>query len=80
MRDLAGHMVRDMRLGDAMCSMGTKPAHQLAAIAHQVAIQGGQSTTGKRELGKAVMGDEGIGVLQECDQHQPVIDPVKWNS
>jgi hypothetical protein len=40
-----------------------KPAHEGTAITHEAAVEGSKSTAGKSELWRAVVREEGIGVL-----------------
>jgi len=65
-----------MRLGDAVGSMCTKPAHDGATVAHEVAVESREGATGKCELGGTVVREKWIGVLQECDQDKPVVYPT----
>jgi hypothetical protein len=70
-------MVRNMSLRDSISSMGADPTHDATTIAEEFTIQSGQSATGKGELGRAVMGEERISMLQECDKDKPMVDPTK---
>jgi len=75
MGNLAGDMVKDMSLRDAIGGMCTEPAHEWAKVTQKVTIKSGEGPPGEGELGGAVVGQEGVGVLEECDKNEPVIDP-----
>jgi len=72
---LAGHMVEDVGLRDAIGGVGTEPGHDAAAVAEEVAVEGGESTAREGEFGGAVVREKGVGVLKECDEDEPLIDP-----
>lgn len=76
MGDLAADVMEDVGLGDSVGSMGTNPSHDASAVTEQVSVKGGKSTTSESELGGTVMREEGVGVLQEGDQHKPVVNPT----
>jgi len=75
MRDLAVDMVSDVGLRDAVGTGGTNPGHNGSEVTKEIAIVGRQGTTGEGELARTIMWEEGVSVLQERDQHEPVIDP-----
>lgn len=75
-RDLARNVMRNMSLGDAMGRTRANPAHDAAEIAKQVPVKSCKGTTLERELGRAVMRKERVGVLQEGDQDKPVVHPI----
>lgn len=75
-RDLAVDVVEYMRLRDAVGGAGTDPAHEAAEVAEQVTIERGKRTAGEGELGGTVVRNNGVSVLKERDQDQPVVDPV----
>ena len=75
MWDLAVDVVSDVSLGDAVGTGGSDPGHDGSKAAKEVAIIGRQSATGEGELAGAIMRKEGVGVLQEGDQHEPVVNP-----
>lgn len=54
----------------------TEPGGDAAKIAEETAIKGGERTTGEGELGSTVVREEGVGMLKERDQDQPVVDPA----
>lgn len=77
MRDLAGDVVNDVGLRDSVGGTGADPAGKLAeeAVAtHEVAVKGREGTTGEGEGGGLVMRKSGVGVLEESDQDEPVVD------
>lgn len=74
-RDLAVDVVQDMGLGDAVRGRGTDPAHEAAEVAKEVAVQGREGTAGEGELGGAIVRESWVGVLQERDQDEPVVNP-----
>jgi len=75
MRDLAVDMVGDVSLRDAVGAGGSDPGHDRPEVTKEVTVISRQGTTSESELAGAIMREEGIGVLQESDQHEPMIDP-----
>ena len=75
MRDLARNVVQDVSLGDTIGCVSPNPSHDLATVAQRAAVERSQSTTGECKLWGTVVRENGIGVLQERDHHQPVVDP-----
>lgn len=75
-RNLAGDVVENVSLGDTVSSSGTDPTHDTAEIAKKVTVEGSQSTTGEGELGCTVVGENGVGVLEERDHDEPVVHPA----
>lgn len=75
MRDLAVDMVGDVGLRDTMRAGSSDPGHDGAEVTKEVTVVGGQSTAGEGELAGTIMGKKGIGMLQERDQHEPVVNP-----
>ena len=73
----AGNMVDNMSLRDTVGSVTADPAHQLAAVAHQAAIERSQSTARECKFWSPVVGEKGICMLQEGNHDQPVVYPVK---
>jgi hypothetical protein len=65
-----------MSFRDTMGHSRTKPGGDAAKIAEETAVKSSKRTTGESELGSAIVWDEGISVLEERNQDQPVIDPV----
>ena len=68
--------MHDVGFGDTISGVCTKPGHNTSTVAKKVAVQSGKGSTGKGELWGAVMGEEGVGMLQESDQYKPMVDPV----
>jgi hypothetical protein len=58
--------------------VGTNPTHYGAQIAEKVTVERGESPTNECELGRTVVGEERVGVLQEGDQYEPVVHPSMW--
>lgn len=75
MRNLARDVVKNVSLGDTVGSMSTNPGEERAEVSQGVTVKGSKSTTGKVELGSTVVGKEGIGVLEESDEDEPVVNP-----
>jgi len=75
MRDLAVDMVGNVSLRDTVCAGGGDPGHDRSKVAKEVTVVSRQGTTGESELSWAVMREEGVGVLQESDQDEPVVNP-----
>ena len=75
MRNLAVDMVSDVSLRDTMGAGGSDPGHGRSEVAKEVAIVGRQGTTREGELASAIVREEGVCMLQESDQHEPMIDP-----
>lgn len=68
MRNLAAHVVQDVRFADAMQQVRTDRTQP-------VAVHGAKSTTGKVPRRGIVMREQGVRVLQVGDHHQPVVRP-----
>lgn len=75
-RNLAGDVVENVSLGDTVSGSGTNPTHDAAEIAKEVTVEGSQSATREGELGCAVVGENGVGVLEERDHDEPVVHPA----
>lgn len=67
MRNFTRNVVQNMSLRDTICGMCTNPTHNGTAITKEVAVEGGKGTTNKREFRSTVVGEKGVGVLEECD-------------
>ena len=78
MGNFAGNVVKDVGLGDTVGSMSPEPGHDAAAITKQVTVESGEGTALEVELRGTVMGNQGIRVLEECDEYKPVVDPKTW--
>lgn len=76
-RDLAGDVVDDMGLRDAVGGVRANPSRDGATIAEEVSIEGRKGTAGESEFGSTVMGEERIGVLEEGNQDKEMINPVE---
>jgi len=74
-RDFAGDVMKDVGLRDTVGSMSTNPSHDRATITEEVAVQSSQCTTRESELRSTVVREEGVGMLKECDEDKPVVDP-----
>jgi hypothetical protein len=70
-------VVGNVSLGDTMCACGSDPGHDRSEITKEITVIGRQGTTGEGELARTIMGEEGVGVLQEGDQYEPMVNPVK---
>jgi len=75
MRDLAGDVVQDVSFTDTMGDCRTQPRWDATQITKELTVKRREGTTGEGELGGTVVGKEGVGMLEECNQDQPVIDP-----
>ena len=75
MRDLAVNVVGNVSLRDAMGAGGSDPGHDGSEVTKEVTIVRRQGTTGESELASTIVREEGVGVLQESDHHEPVVDP-----
>ena len=77
MRDFAGDMVSYMRFRDSMCHSCANPTHKRSEVAKQITIEGCQSTTRECEFLRTIVRQQRIGMLQEGDEHKPVVHPVQ---
>ena len=75
-RDLAVDMVEYMSLRNTVCCACTNPTHQATQVTKQATVESCQSATGERELRRAVVGKNGVSVLKERDENEPVVNPV----
>jgi hypothetical protein len=80
MGDLAGDMVQDVSFRDAVRKSRAQPPWDATQVTKEAAVERGESTAGECKLGGAVVGKEGVGVLKECNQNQPVVDPGRQTS
>ncbi len=80
MRDLAGNMVNYMGFRDAMGHGCANPTHKRAEITKEITIESCQSTARECELLGTIVRQQWIGMLQEGDEHQPVVHPVRTYS
>ena len=74
-RDLAAEMVGNVSLGDTVSGGSTEPCHEASTVTEELTVQSGKGTTGEVELGSTVVGEQGVSVLQEGDENEPVVDP-----
>lgn len=74
-RDFAGDVMKDVGLRDTIGSMSGNPSHDWATITEEAAVQSGQCTTRESELRRTVVRDEGVGMLKECNEDQPMVNP-----
>jgi len=79
MRNLAGNMVQDVSLRDTIGCMGTDSSHGTSEVTQKAAVESSEGTASKGEFRSTVVGQEGIGVLQEGDENKPVVDPEIGN-
>jgi hypothetical protein len=68
--------MQDVRFRNSVSGMSSQPAHEFAAITHQITVKGSESTARECEFGSAVVRDKRIGMLQECDHDKPMVDPI----
>jgi len=76
MGDLARYVMNDVSFRNAIGSMSSEPTHNGTKVSHHAAIHGGQRSTCESEFSSAVMGKDGVGVLEEGDEDEPVVDPT----
>lgn len=74
--NLAGDVVENVSLGDTVGGSSTNPTHDAAEIAKKVTVEGSQSAAREGELGCTVVGENGVGVLEERDHDEPVVHPT----
>ena len=78
MRDLAGNVMADVGLRDTMSSRSTNPTGDStddARSTHKDTIMSGKGTTREGEGGSGIMGKCRVGVLEEGDEDEPVVNP-----
>jgi hypothetical protein len=71
-----GQMDKKREKGGDERRMCADPGHDGAKVAEQTAVESRECTAGEGELGCAVVGEDRVGVLQERDEHKPVVDPT----
>ena len=76
MWDLAVDMMRYMRLRDPMGECGCQPSHDRTRVSQKISIERCQCTSWKGKLARTVVWKEGISMLEECDQDNPVVYPI----
>ena len=72
-------VMRHMGLGDPVGKSGGQPCHHGTQVTQQAPIVCRQCAPRKGKLGCAIVWQEGVGVLEEGDQDDPVIDPIDEN-
>ena len=75
MWDLRRHVMEDVSLRDSVREAATKPAEEGTSATEKRAVEGGEGTTLEVERGATVVREVGVGVLEEGDQNEPVVDP-----
>jgi hypothetical protein len=75
MGDLAGDMVRDVSFRNTVSQSCAEPAWNATKVAKKAAVESGEGTAGESKFRGPVMGKEGVSMLEECNQDQPVVDP-----
>ena len=76
-RDLAMNVMRYMGLRDSMGESSCQPSHHRTQIPQKAPIVRRQRASREGELVRTVVWEEGIGVLEEGDQDDPVVDPTR---
>jgi hypothetical protein len=80
MRNFTRDMVSNVSLRDSMSHSCSNPAHERAEVSKQPAVKRRERATRESELLRPVVGQKWVGVLQEGDQHEPVIHPIQSSS
>jgi hypothetical protein len=75
MRDLAGDVVQNVSFTNTMGDCRTQPRCDATQFTEELTVKRREGATGEGELGGTVVGKEGVGMLEECNQDQPVINP-----
>jgi len=75
MRDLAVDVMGNVSLRDTVGACGSDPGHDGSEATEEVTIVSRQGTAREGELVSTIVREEGVGVLQESDHHEPVVDP-----
>ena len=75
MRDFAVDVMGNVGLRDTMGAGSSDPSHDRSEVTKEVTIVSRQGTTRESELVGTIVREEGVGVLQESDHHEPVINP-----
>ena len=78
MRNLAGNVVQDVRLANPVSGSSANPSHETSQVTEQATVQCSKCTTGEGEFRCTVVGEEGVGVLKECDQNKPMVNPIVY--
>lgn len=63
-------------LGDPVRKSSRQPCHHRTQVSQKTSVVRRQCASWKGELARAIVWEEGVGVLEEGDQDDPVIDPV----
>lgn len=72
--------MQDVSLRDTVCGVSSEPSHDFTAVTEKVSIQSRQGTPREGKLGSTVMGKKRVGMLEEGDQYQPVVDPRNFST
>ena len=76
MWDLTVDVMRYMRLRDPMGECGRQPSHDRTQVPQKTSIERCQCASWKGKLAGTVVGKEGISMLEECNQDNPVVYPI----
>ena len=77
MRDFARNVVSYMGFRDSMRHTSANPTHKRAKVTEQFTIKRCQSTTRECEFLGPIVRQQRVGMLQEGDEDQPVVHPVR---
>jgi len=72
--------MEDVSLRDAVGEDAAEPPEEWTGTTEKRAVEGGKCTTLEVECGATVVREVGVGVLEEGDQHEPVVDAEVWDS
>jgi len=67
--------MEDVSLRDSVREGPTEPAEDWTGTAEKRAVEGRERTSLEIECGAAIVREVGVGVLEEGDQNEPVVDP-----
>ena len=67
--------MEDVSLRDAVGEGTTEPSEERTGATEKRAVEGGECATLEVECGAAVVREVGVSVLEEGDQHEPMVDP-----
>ena len=67
--------MEDVSLRDTVGEDATEPPEEWTSTTEKRAVEGGECPTLEVECGAAVVREVGVRVLEEGDQHEPVVDP-----
>jgi len=69
------NVMGNVGLRDTVSGETSNPSHEGTKFTEEITVHGSEGTTRESEFSRTVVRKEGIGMLKESDQHEPVVHP-----